>query len=117
MEITTSYLKTIYDRAIAYATAKYGSEPDEIKFTDEGEIRVSWTDYGGGELDFEYITAENLTADLDEVIKERAERLERERLASIERQRIENENRLIREKAERKAQYLRLQKEFGSDVK
>lgn len=114
MEITTELLKTIYDRAISYAIAKYGNEPDRIEINEDGSIEARWWAHDRyNEDDVETFSAENLTQDLDEVAKERADKWEQERIARINRQKIEDEQRAIRDKAQRKSQYLQLKKEFG----
>ena len=111
MEITEELIQTIYKRANEFCIAKYGKEPDRFQIFSDG-ICAIWTDYEGCEKDSEYITGADLTADLDEVAKEREILLEKERIA---REKYNNEQRIKNEeylKGQRKADYLRLKKEF-----
>jgi hypothetical protein len=114
MEITSDLLQTIYSRANQFAITKFGSEPDRLELDSDGTITARWIDYRCGDMEeeTEYISAENLTEDLDVVAAERAMRLEEER---IKREAYEREQRRIREqreKEERKRQYEKLKKEF-----
>lgn len=117
MEITTELLKTIYTRASQFAISKFGSEPDRMRLEDDGTIYCKWITYGRcGDVDeqTEYITAENLTEDLDVVAAEREKRLEEKKK---EREAYEKAQKTIheeREKETRRQQYLKLKTEFGS---
>lgn len=113
MEITNELLETIYTRANQYCFAKYGKEADRLQLNEYGNIDAVWTGYNRGDDDnYETVTAENLTADLDEVAKQRAideeAYREKERVRQAERQRQRDEEQL----RNRKAEYLRLKKEF-----
>jgi len=112
MEITTELIQSIYIRANEYARATFDKEPDYIRVLNDGELEVVYTDYRNNENEYYEITAENLTEDLEEIAKKRlAEQAERRRLADIKRQE-EKEKQLVRDKENRKAQYLQLKKEF-----
>jgi hypothetical protein len=117
MEITTDLLKTIKQRATQFAITKFGSEPDRMEIEDNGTLYCKWIHYGRcGDVDeeTEYITAENLTEDLDAVAAERVKRLEEER---IKREAYENAQKRIREERERderKRQYEKLKLEFDN---
>ena len=81
MTIDTELLLKIYARSKEYATAKFGHEPSQIGISEDGLIKVIYEYYsfGNWETETEYISAENLTEDLEIVAKERAERLEAEK--------------------------------------
>ena len=113
MEITTELIQSIYNRAKEHARATFDKEPDYIRVLHDGNLEVVYTYYGNNdENEYYEITAENLTEDLEEIAKKRlAEQAERRRLADIKRQE-EKEKQLVRDKENRKAQYLQLKKEF-----
>ena len=115
--VTQPLLLLIYDRAIQFAIAKYGSEPDKIQIESDGAIVAVWESYYGGEYgtDYEYITAEDLTEDLDEILKLRKAKEEDQRVAAeIQRKEFELKQR-IQEQENRRAQYLKLKQEFESN--
>lgn len=116
MEITTELLKMLYERATQFAITKYGSEPDSLRFQSDGTIEAAWTHYSrcGDETDYESITADDLTADLDVIAEERRNREEE---ARIKRDEYEKEQKRLREENEknaRKRQYETLKREFGN---
>ncbi len=113
-QITTELLQTIYERANQYVITKYGKEPDRIELDTDGMITARFIDYRCGEVDedTEYVSAENLTEDLDAVANERKQKEEAERIKrdayNKEQEKLRNE----REKERRKQDYLKLKKEF-----
>ena len=113
MTITQELLETIYKRANEFATIRYGSEPDKIQLDNEG-ITAIWENYRCGDYDYEYeyITADNLTEDLDEVARKRQIELEERRKAEEIKRKQEQERREKVEKERRKQDYLKLKKEF-----
>ena len=116
MEITKDLLQTIYERANQYALTKYGSEPHSISLEADGTIAATWTYYrcGDTDTDTEYISAENLTEDLDAVAAERRKREEEERQKRAAYEAEQKRLREQREKEERKRQYEKLKQEFGN---
>lgn len=116
MEITTDLLRTIRNRVDQYCLAKYNAEPCDITIDDDGIIHVDIGDYFRGEWDGQSyeISAEDLTTDLDVLIKVRIqkERMEQELRREKEiAQRIQKEEEA---KRNRYAKYLQLKKEFES---
>ena len=111
MEITQELLERIYNRATQYTITKYGWVPDKIEITDGGEIKAVYTDYRGDD-DYEYISSENLTEDLEEVLRKRIAEEEAKRIAEEIKRQEENLKREIREKEQKKALYLKLKQEF-----
>ncbi len=115
MEITTELLKTIYERVAQVFNAKTGFTPDKIKMYEEGSFYASkrWSiAYGGTEEQGIHICAEDLTVDLDELVKERKANEEAERVAN---EKIQKDRQLKYEeeqKQKRQQQYLELKKEF-----
>jgi hypothetical protein len=95
--ITTEDLKTIYDRAIQYCIAAFGDEPNNIEIYEDGTLIALYVDYccGSREESSESIPIEKLTEDLDEVIKERKQREEDQRIKrqqeEIEREKLRKE--------------------------
>lgn len=74
MIITQELIKTIYDRAYEYISAKRGETPDSIELNDDGTIIANYIIYercGDIEHETEYINIDNLTEDLDAVIEQR----------------------------------------------
>lgn len=115
MEITEELLQTIYERVQQVFFAKTNQKPDNIEMFEDGfSCSKSWqVSYGGTETISEYITAKDLTSDLDEMVKERKAKEEAERQ---EREKIQKENNARYErqqKAKREAEYIKLKKEFG----
>lgn len=116
MEITTELLQTINQRVYQYCLAKYNAEPCDITIDDDGIIHVDIGEYFRGEWEgraYE-IKAEDLTTDLDILIKER---VERDRIRKIEQELQREKDRIKREeqdKRNRHTQYLQLKKEFES---
>ncbi len=114
MEITKELLQTIYERANQYAITKFGSEPHSLSLESDGTIAASWTHYhcGDSDTETEYITAENLTEDLDVIAAERRKKEEEAQLERKRKQLEEDQKRAEREKQNRKQQYQALKKEF-----
>ena len=114
MEITSELLQTIHTRAEQYAIARWNKgTPDRIEL-EGGAIALAWERYRGGEWDceYEYIVAEDLTADLDAVAEERKRKEEEARLAMERERKFQEEKRQAQEKERRRAEYLKLKKEF-----
>lgn len=116
-QITTELLQTIYERAIQYTIARYGNEPDRIEVNPDGMITARWIDSRWGEVyeDTQYISAENLTEDLDAVAKERKEKEEQERIKRDAYNKEQERKRNKLEKEKRKQEYLKLKKEFETE--
>jgi hypothetical protein len=114
MKHTTELLQSLYNQATQYALAKYGTIPDAIIVQSDGTISAKWSYYscGSWEDDYEYFTAENLDESLEAIAEERRRNEELARIAKIK-QDEENEKRWKQEaKNKRKAEYLKLKKEF-----
>jgi hypothetical protein len=113
MEITTELLQIIYQRALQFAITRFGSEPDRLELDGES-IKAVWEHYRCGDVDVEteYISAENLTEDLDAVYQKRLQEEEERRIAAQKKRLQEEEDRRVREKQQRYANYLELRKEF-----
>lgn len=113
-KITTELLQAIYERANEYAITKYGKEPDRIEIDSDGMIIARFICYQCGNTDeeYEYISAENLTEDLEIVAKERKEKEERERIQLEEYRKAQEKLREERDKEQRRQQYLKLKNEF-----
>lgn len=118
MDITTELLKKVYSRAEQYAIARWNKTPDRIEIQDDGTIRVVWEIYYSGEYDYdyEYISVENLTEDLDAVIEVRKKEEEEARKAHEIRMKEIERQRQLREQEQRKQQYLKLKQEFEPKI-
>lgn len=115
MEITSELLKTIRERLEQVFLAKTGCELDDISMYEDGSFYCSKTwnvSYGGTETEGKHITAEDLTADLDDMIKVRKAEEEVKRQEDEKRQKANNDRRRRIEKEKRKAEYDKLKKEF-----
>lgn len=115
MIITQELIKTIYDRAYQYISAKRGETPDSIELDEDGTINANYVIYqrcGDIEHETEYINIDNLTEDLDAVIEQRKikekEEWEKRQIAL----KLEKEKEELRLKNNRRAEYLKLKKEF-----
>lgn len=117
-QFTTEMIQALYDRAIQYSIAKYGSEPDRVRIEDDGQIRVTYEDNRPDSCESDnddyWINAEDLGADLDKLAEERKERERLERIAREEQRRKDQIERKKIEKENRRIQYLNLKKEFES---
>jgi len=95
--------------------AKQKHKLDTVKLQHDGSFICSYSyciSYGGTETVTEYITSSDLTADLDELVKEREAKEEIERQEAVKRQK-ENNARYEREQKEKRlADYNKLKKEF-----
>lgn len=116
IEITDELLETIYERVRQVFYAKKGYNPDSVELYDNGVIYCSksWNvSYGNVEVGDAYITAKDLNADLDEIIKAQKikDELERQEQEAASKRR-EAEYRETKRK-ERLATYQSLAKEFG----
>jgi hypothetical protein len=115
MQITTEQLITLYQRVEQYYIAKFGKTADYISLESDGTFHCYREEYCCGDTDrFDelYISPEVLNDDLDKLVELRKLEEEKRRLAQLEKNRIEKENREFREKEKRKAEYLKLKKEF-----
>lgn len=111
-EITSEFLKSLYNRANQFVITKFGSEPDRITIDCDGTLTAIFDGYERGDEVYETIKAEDLTSDLDAVAKERAEKLEQERIKREAYNKEQERLKAIREKQERKKQFLILKEEF-----
>ena len=111
--MNTDNLLTVYKRATQYCVAAYGKEPDEIHIEEDGGLKAVWWAYSRDhEEECEYFYSEKLTDDLDAVYNERKKKEEENR---IKQEAYNKEQQKIRErqdKERRKAEYLKLKKEF-----
>lgn len=117
-QFTTEMIQALYDRAIQYSIAKYGSEPDRVRIEDGGQIRVTYEDHGQysceSDNDDYWINPEDLGADLDKLAEERKERERLQRIEDEKRRERLKEQREKDEKERRRIQYNKLKKEFES---
>jgi hypothetical protein len=112
MEITDELLQTIRKRLEQVFFAKTNHKLNTIQMYGDGSFYCSYSygiSYGGTETDGEHITAKDLTADLDELVKIREAKEEIERQEREKRQK-ENTARYEREKAKRLADFEKLKK-------
>lgn len=113
--------QTMYINNIIYYIEKKDqisiqSDPTDVKpygWTIEfrWKHRDTWTNWQQY-YEYEYITADNLTEDLDEVARKRQIELEERRKAEEIKRKQEQERREKVEKERRKQDYLKLKKEF-----
>ena len=115
MNITKEELKSLYERVIQVAIAKFPnhSKPDSFRIYEDGTIVVIYDVYRWGEWTEERhnIPFEILTQDLDAIIAER------KRQEEIDKKHLEEQRILLekREKELRRAKFLELKKEFESE--
>lgn len=116
MEITDELITTIYSRVREYAFAKYGTSPDEVIIEEDGNIVARYISYycGDRDVDEKYISAGNLTEDLDEVGRQRVIDEAARKVREEERRKTEALQRQAAEKERRRQEYLKLQREFGN---
>lgn len=117
MIITEEILRIIRDRVVQVCIAKYDVEPSRIMIGEDYGIECEheYPVWGGGtDIDTYHLDVNDLSADLDVLIKERKEKQEQERIKE-EARRIE-EKRLQEERAKerRRVEYLKLKEEFES---
>jgi len=115
MEITQELLITLRKRLEQVYFAKTNDHLDNITMLEDGSFDCSKTysiSYGGTEIISENITSEDLTADLDELVKIREAKEEIERKERDKRDKENNERYERERKAERLAKYKELKKEF-----
>jgi len=111
---TTEQLQNFYKQAMQYCVAAYGSEPDRITIEEDGTLHACWEHYhcGETEYEYEYISPESLSEDLEELYNKRKEEEEKARVKAeqerLERQKIYD----TQQKEKRKQEYLKLKKEF-----
>jgi len=116
MEITKELLQTIYDRAIQVSLAKFDSTPNQIHLDDNGNINLVWDISCCGETEYEYwnITADELNSDLDQLIIERKEKEELQRIEAEKKKKEQEKIRLAVLKEQEYKRYLELKKKFES---
>jgi hypothetical protein len=115
MEITDELLQTIYKRVEQVFFAKQNHKLDTVEMWDDGSFNCSYSygiSYGGTETVTEHITAADLTADLDELVKIREAKEEVEQQEQEKRQKENNARYKREQKAKRLADYNKLKKEF-----
>ncbi len=76
MEFTLDNLTSLYKRTMEYSKARFGKEADRIEVLDDGWLKLVFDTSCCGEYneDYEYITPDVLTSDLEAVYQERKER-------------------------------------------
>lgn len=111
-QITSDFLETLYGRANQFAITKWFKEPDRITIDSDGTLTAIFDGYERGDEEYETIRAEDLTSDLDAIAKERAEKLEQERIKREVYNKEQERLRVIRENEQRKQLYLKLKQEF-----
>lgn len=114
MEITTTQLQSIYNQTMQYCIAKYGTDPDRIVLLESGMLEATWISYsyGDSDYDYEYISPESLSKNLEELYIERKTMEEENRKIAeqikIAEQKVWEDN----EKEKRRQKFLELKKEF-----
>lgn len=116
MEITKELLQTIYDRAVQVSLAKFNSTPDQIHLEEDGAITLEWTIHCYGDTDYEYetIKADELNSDLDQLILERKEKEELQRIELEKKKKEQEKIRLAVLKEQEYKRYQELKKKFES---
>jgi hypothetical protein len=114
MKITEELLKTIFERVEQVFIAKTGFKPDTIEMYDDGfNVSRSWNiSYGGVETESEYIRAEELNSDLDDIIKDRKEKEKIERLKNEKLREEAKKRHELEQKIKREIEYNKLKQEF-----
>ena len=111
---TQESLKLLSERVQEFCLARFNNIPDSINIDKDGEISVIFVEYYSGDFEEEEVSIELawLTEDLDKVREIRIQ-AEKEKAAAreIKRQK-DKEAKEFRDKRNRKAQYLKLKKEF-----
>lgn len=112
--ITTEQLESLYNQAMQYCHAAFGSEPNELHIGWDGMLKSLWYMSCRGEYyeDEEYITPELLTKDLEEVRQERLKKEQEARMKAEEEAKKHQDEYEQRQKELRKMQYLKLKEEF-----
>lgn len=112
IEITDELISAIYIRAMEFATAKWGKEPDRLEIDEYHNLGAVYDTYHCGERDTEkeIINISHLTKDLEQVAKERAAKLEAEHKKKRLEQIARDEQRAKHEKEQRRIQYNNLKK-------
>jgi hypothetical protein len=113
-QITTELLIAIHDKVREACLAKYNIDFDDFTIYDDGTISCRYTpSYKYPDQDFYDISIKDLqNEDFETLILERKAKELAEKLKREEKHKINLEKRVIREKEERKQQYLKLKKEF-----
>jgi hypothetical protein len=113
--MTAELLQAIYKRIEEVYFAKTNYKPDTIQLLSDGTFYCSTTHdlaYGNTEVDFEIISAEDLTDNLDRLIEIR-EQKEAEKIIRQAKTNEDNEKRYKEEeRSKRLMQYNKLKKEF-----
>lgn len=108
-------LKNLYQRVVQVAIAKFNDgEPDDIKLRDDGNFTLVWGKQSRGEYyeDTAEVLAEELTSDLDAMVKERLEKEELNRKVALEKLQDEQKQRDKRKEEEEFALFQILKKKF-----
>lgn len=113
-KITTELLVLIHNRVREACLAKWNVDFDRLSIEDDGSISCYYTpSYSYAEEEWYEISVDDLQDEnLDKLSEERLAKEKLEREKREEEQRIAAEKRIIREKEERRLQYLKLKKEF-----
>lgn len=115
MIITDELLQTIADRVKQVFYARKNYTPDNIEMYEDGSFLASKTfrlSYGGQEIESENITANDLNADLDELVLLRKAKEAKEEAEYNQRQKENKERYERQQKEKRHAEYNKLKKEF-----
>lgn len=114
MKFTTEILILLHDRVREACIAKWDIDFDYFKIYEDGSIVCYYTpSYSYAEEESFDINLSDLEIEnLDKLILDRKQREKEVTQKREEEQRIANERRIIREKQEREALYLKLKKEF-----
>ena len=115
-EITDELLKTLVNRSFEFSIAKFGKEPDRVVLEGAGCLALVFLGYERGDEEYEYIDAKDLTSDLDEVAKQRIEKLEQERIKQEQHRKEQEILNNQRQKEERRKKYLELKMEFENEL-
>ena len=116
MKITESLIETLYKRVEQVFIAKMNHKPHRITL-DEGYFTGSYTysvAYGGQETEYCTIYPNELSKDLDEIVKEREEKERLEKVELYRKNKIRWAEEDERKKRKRKEQFEKLKKEFES---
>jgi len=112
--ITTESLILIHNRVREACLAKYNIDFDRFMIWDDGSVACYYTpSYSYADEEEYYLTVEDLQDEnLDKLAEERKAKQKLENEKMVEEQRLATERREIREKEERKQQFIKLKKEF-----
>ena len=116
MEITKELLQTIYDRTVQVSLAKFNDTPDQVCLYDDGSMSLEFRTHCCGETEYDYkdVTADELNSDLDQLILERKEKEELQRIEAEKKKKEQEKIRLAVLKEQEYKRYLELKKKFES---